>query len=90
MPPAAVQEALAMLTVNMLEAKTNLSRLVEAVESGEETEIVIARNGRPAARLVSIAAQPTGKRIGAAKGKYLIPEDIDRDNDAIASMFTGK
>lgn len=79
-----------MLTVNMLEAKTNLSRLVKAVESGEETEIVIARNGRPAARLVSIAAQPTGKRIGAAKGKYLIPEDIDRDNDAIASMFTGK
>jgi prevent-host-death family protein len=79
-----------MLTVNMLEAKTNLSRLVEAVESGEETEIVIARNGRPAARLVSIAAQPTGKRIGAAKGKYLIPEDIDRDDEAIASMFTGK
>jgi len=90
MPPAAVQEALAMLTVNMLEAKTNLSRLVKAVESGEETEIVIARNGRPAARLVSIAAQPTGKRIGAAKGKYLIPKDIDRDNDAIASLFTGK
>jgi len=79
-----------MLTVNMLEAKTNLSRLVKAVESGEETEIVIARNGRPAARLVSIAAQPTGKRIGAAKGKYLIPKDIDRDNDAIASLFTGK
>lgn len=79
-----------MLTVNMLEAKTNLSRLVEAVESGEETEIVIARNGRPAARLVSIATQPTGKRIGAAKGKYLIPEDIDRDDETIASMFTGK
>lgn len=79
-----------MLTVNMLEAKTNLSRLVEAVETGEESEIVIARNGRPAARLVSIAAQPTGKRIGVAKGKYLIPEDIDRDDEAIASMFTGK
>ena len=37
-------------TVNMLEAKSNLSRLVEAVETGAETEIIIARNGRPAAQ----------------------------------------
>jgi prevent-host-death family protein len=40
--------------VNMLEAKTQLSKLVEAVESGAETEIIIARNGKPAARLVPI------------------------------------
>jgi prevent-host-death family protein len=38
----------------MLEAKTSLSRLVDAVESSAETEIVIARNGRPAARLVAV------------------------------------
>jgi prevent-host-death family protein len=37
-----------MLTVNMLEAKTQLSKLVEAAERGEE--VVIARNGRPAVR----------------------------------------
>ena len=37
-----------MTTVNMLEAKTSLSKLVEAVESGAETEIIIARNGKPA------------------------------------------
>ena len=47
-----------MPTVNMLEAKTSLSHLVESVESGAETEIVIARNGKPAARLVPIAAKP--------------------------------
>ena len=35
-------------TVNMLEAKTHLSRLVEAIETGAATEVVIARNGRPA------------------------------------------
>ena len=38
----------------MLDAKTNLSRLVEALESGAEQKIIIARNGKPAARLVPI------------------------------------
>ena len=41
-----------MQSVNMLQAKSSLSRLVEAIELGQEREIVIARNGRPAARLV--------------------------------------
>ena len=56
--------------VNMLEAKSRLSRLVEAVESGVEREIVITRNGRPAARLVPIAVASRGKRIGVARGKF--------------------
>ena len=43
-----------MRTVNMLDAKTNLSRLVEAVESGDESEILIARNGKPVARLTAV------------------------------------
>jgi prevent-host-death family protein len=43
----------------MLEAKTNLSKLVYAVESGSEKEVVIARNGKPAAKLVAQAiAEP--------------------------------
>ena len=41
-----------MQIVNMLQAKSSLSRLVEAIEQGQEREIIIARNGRPAARLV--------------------------------------
>jgi prevent-host-death family protein len=41
-----------MVIVNLLDAKSNLSRLVEAVESGAEAEIVIARDGRPSAKLV--------------------------------------
>jgi prevent-host-death family protein len=71
----------------MLEAKSNLSRLVEAVESGVETEIIIARNGRPAARLVAIKRQAPGKRIGVAEGEFTVPEDIDADNAAIADLF---
>ena len=76
--------------VNMLEAKSSLSRLVEAVESGAETEIIIARNGRPAARLVAIKAAPAGKRIGVAKGKFEVPDDIDADAATIAALFTGR
>jgi prevent-host-death family protein len=63
--------------VNMLEAKSNLSRLVEAVESGKESEIIIARNGRPAARLVPLASQPAAvQRIGIAKGAFAIPANF--------------
>jgi prevent-host-death family protein len=78
-----------MTTVNVLEAKTNLSRLIEAVESGREREIVIARNGKPAAKLVALEAEPAGKRLGVAEGLFDVPEDFDRDNTAIERLFTG-
>jgi prevent-host-death family protein len=74
----------------MLEAKTQLSKLVESLESGQETEIIIARNGRPAARLVPLRPRLVGKRIGVAEGKWVIPDDIDQDNDLIADLFEGK
>ncbi len=77
-----------MHAVNMLEAKSNLSRLVDAVESGAEAEVIIARNGRPAARLVPIKPATTGQRIGIAKGKFIVPDDIDTDEAAIAALFS--
>lgn len=73
----------------MLEAKSNLSRLVEAVESGAEAEIVIARNGRPAARLVPIRSRPMGQRIGLAKGLYETPEPDPALDEAAAELFRG-
>jgi prevent-host-death family protein len=81
-----------MRMVNMLQAKSSLSRLVEAVERGQETEIIIARNGRPAARLVAVAAQSVAQRIGIAKGRFNVPDTIDDDEAAIAALFcrTGK
>jgi prevent-host-death family protein len=78
-----------MTTVNMLEAKNNLSKLVEAVESGGESEIIIARNGKPAARLVPLEQKGRSVVLGLAKGKFKVPDDIDRDNDEIAKMFYG-
>lgn len=78
-----------MPTVNMLEAKTNLSRLVEAIESGAESEVIIARNGRPVARLVPVGHRE-GQRIGVAKGAFVVPENIDERNDEIEELFMGK
>jgi antitoxin (DNA-binding transcriptional repressor) of toxin-antitoxin stability system len=78
-----------MQTVNMLQAKSTLSRLVEAIEQGREKEIVIARNGRPAARLVRIEAAPAGRRIGAAKGVFEVPDNIDLHNADVARLFGG-
>jgi prevent-host-death family protein len=76
-----------MSTVNMLEAKSNLSRLVEAVEQGIEPEIIIARNGKPAAKLVPMVVVANKLRIGVAKGKFKVPDDIDEHNDEVAALF---
>jgi len=78
-----------MQSVNMLQAKSSLSRLVEAIEQGKEREIVIARNGRPAAKLVPMDTVPVGKRIGVAKGRFEVPDSIDAHNEDVARLFLG-
>jgi antitoxin (DNA-binding transcriptional repressor) of toxin-antitoxin stability system len=79
-----------MLTVNMLEAKSSLSRLVDEVESGREQEVIIARGGRRAARLVPLAEQaPVARRLGVAKGKFALPASIDAHNEDVAALFLG-
>ncbi len=78
-----------MPAVNMLQAKTSLSRLVDAIEQGKEREIVIARNGRPAAKLVPIDSAPAGMRIGVAKGMFVVPDTIDAHNDEVSRLFVG-
>lgn len=78
-----------MATVNMHEAKTRLSQLVNAVKTGAEPEIVIAQNGVPAARLVPIKPKPK-LRWGLAKGKWVIPDDIDALNPEIEKLFYGE
>lgn len=53
-----------MLAVNMHDAKRRLSELVGAVQSGSQVEVIIVRNGRPAARIVPITPLDISKRIG--------------------------
>jgi antitoxin (DNA-binding transcriptional repressor) of toxin-antitoxin stability system len=78
-----------MHTVNLLQAQSSLTHLVEAIEQGQEREIVIERNGHPAAKLVPIESIQTGQRIGIAKGIFEVPDDIDAHNDEVAQLFLG-
>ncbi len=75
-----------MQTVNVHEAKTHLSRLLERVEAGEE--IVLARNGKAVARLVPIGG--AARRPGAMKGRIRMRRDFDAPLPAaIAKAFRG-
>ena len=78
-----------MQTVSLFEAKTHLSRIVEAILSGKEEQVVISRRGKPAVRLTAIQGTDTSKRIGLAHGRFKIPDNIDGTNSVIASLFNG-
>lgn len=71
----------------MHEAKTHLSRLVEQVEAGHE--IVIARAGRPVARLVPLQSGATPRRRGLLKGSVRISDDFDDTPDWLTDAFAG-
>jgi prevent-host-death family protein len=62
--------------VNIHEAKTGLSKLVERVEAGED--VVIARAGRPVAKLVALKKSRAPRRLGLLDGKFQIPDDLNR------------
>lgn len=64
-----------MRTVNIHAAKTHLSRLVEAAAAGEE--IIIAKSGKPVARLCPLAEPPRRRQLGVLNGKIQVPEDFD-------------
>ncbi|HTU64846.1 MAG TPA: type II toxin-antitoxin system prevent-host-death family antitoxin [Steroidobacteraceae bacterium] len=62
--------------INIHQAKTHLSRLVEDVASGNE--VLIAKGGRPMARLVPLRRDETPRRPGLLKGKLRIADEFDR------------
>jgi prevent-host-death family protein len=62
--------------VNIYEAKTRLSRLVEEAASGED--VVIARAGRPVARLTRLRKTGRKRRLGLLDGRFKIPDDFNR------------
>jgi prevent-host-death family protein len=70
----------------MHEAKTKLSQLVERAEAGED--VVIARNGKPVARLVPIASEGSlAKAYGTLRGQIHLAEDFDELPDDVAEAF---
>jgi prevent-host-death family protein len=75
-----------MLQVGMHEAKTRLSQLVECAEAGEE--VVIARNGKPVARLVPVGAENGLAGVhGALRGRVRLADDFDELPGDVADAF---
>lgn len=66
-------------TVNIHDAKTHLSRLVEEAAGGHE--IVIAKAGKAMARLVPLAPAPQAKKLGLLKGQFKVPADFNAPLD---------
>ncbi len=71
--------------VNIHQAKTQLSQLIQRVENGDE--IVIARSGRPVARLVSCGNTISQRTPGSWRGKVVISEDFDDLPDELLEAF---
>jgi prevent-host-death family protein len=78
-----------MKSVNMHEAKSNLSGLVREVREGSEPEIIICLSGEPAAKLVPIDAAPR-RRLGVDSGLVTIAPDFDTINPEIITLFDGQ
>lgn len=79
-----------METVNIHEAKTHLSRLVEKAAKGEA--FIIAKAGRPMVKVVPLQAEerPKPQRLGFMKGEFKVPDDFDTMmQDDIQRMFHG-
>jgi len=63
------------MQINIHEAKTHLSSLIERVEAGEE--VIIARSGKPVAKLVSLAPPKAVRQPGTARGEIIVSDDFD-------------
>jgi prevent-host-death family protein len=72
-------------SVNVHEAKTHLSRLLERAEAGEE--IVIARGGRPVAKLVPYRSRRVRRKLGRWSGKGWIAPDFDATPPEVVRLF---
>lgn len=77
-----------MTQVNVYEAKTHLSQLLERAAAGEE--IVIARAGKPVARLMPLEEKPARRPLGAWRGKVWMAPDFDELPEEIAAAFRGE
>jgi prevent-host-death family protein len=78
-----------METVNIYEAKTHLSKLVDKAASGED--VIIGRGGKPLARLTTLASAKRPIRFGLLKGKVKVADDFDAPlPDAVLALFEGR
>jgi prevent-host-death family protein len=73
------------MEVNIHEAKTHLSKLLERVAVGEE--VIIAKAGKPVAKLVPFGKRPKKRVFGGAQGEFTVPENFNDPDPEIEDMF---
>ena len=76
------------MLVNIHQAKTHLSRLVEQAAAGEE--VIIGKAGRPMARLIAYTPERTPREPGALRGRIHIAEDFDMTPEWLVDAFEGR
>ena len=74
--------------MNIHEAKTHFSRLIQRVEAGEE--ITIARAGKPVAKLVAVSPSGESRPLGMDKGKIWVADDFDAFDPELEALFYGE
>lgn len=74
-----------MQVFNIHEAKTQLSKLVEKAQKGDE--VIIARAGKPVAKLTGYKQALKPRRLGLWKGKVHVPDDFDEEDEEINKLF---
>jgi prevent-host-death family protein len=77
-----------MTRMNVHEAKTHLSKLLDQALAGEE--VVIMRSGKPLVRLMPVETAPAPRILGTAKGDFVVPDDFDEPlPDDVLAQFEG-
>jgi prevent-host-death family protein len=75
------------MQVNIYDAKTNLSSLIAKVREGKE--VIIAKAGRPVAKIVSYKEEKAPRKFGLLKGKISVPDNFNDEDEEINKLFYG-
>lgn len=76
-----------MQIINIHQAKTNLSRLIN--DLSQKSEIIIGKAGKPVAKLVPYKSEKKKRKPGALKGKIYVPDNFDDEDEEINKFFYG-
>ncbi|MFP4068888.1 MAG: type II toxin-antitoxin system Phd/YefM family antitoxin [Verrucomicrobiota bacterium] len=74
-----------MKVINVQEAKTHLSRLIDAAAEGEE--VILGKHGKPMARLSSFTASTEPRRLGGREGEIRVERGFDEEDERINALF---
>ena len=77
-----------MQVINIHEAKTNLSKLIEKAQTGKD--VIISKAGKPVAKLISYKEPLKPRALGLLKGKIFVPDDFNEEDAEINKLFYGE